>query len=84
MDEKRGKKQSELHLSFFESLGILLLERVEQCRVRIWHVFTREKNLLAEILVHSKTKPCQASNWNKGRRRRGGGLVLPISYGKAN
>jgi hypothetical protein len=23
-------------------------------------------------------------NWNKGRRRRGGGLVLPINYGKVD
>jgi hypothetical protein len=22
--------------------------------------------------------------WNKGRRRRGGGLVLPVSYGKTD
>jgi len=46
----------ELHHSFFESLNILLLKRVEQCRARIWPALMREKGSLAEILVHSKNK----------------------------
>jgi len=55
LGEKRGKKQSKLHHSF-ESLGILLPERAKQCKMRIWPILTREKNSLAEILVHSKNK----------------------------
>jgi hypothetical protein len=55
MGEKRGQKQSKL-LHSFESLGILLPKRAEQCRMRIWHVLTRKKGSLAEILVHSKNK----------------------------
>jgi len=41
---------------FFESLGILLPEIAEQCRARIWHVLTRKKGSLTDILVHSKNK----------------------------
>jgi hypothetical protein len=55
LGEKRGHKQLELHHSF-ESLGILLLERAKQCKVRIWLVLTKEKGSLVEILVHSKNK----------------------------
>jgi len=28
----------------------------EQCKVRIWHVFTRQKGPLKEILIHSKSR----------------------------
>jgi hypothetical protein len=31
-----------------------------------------------------KQSPTKLPNWNKGRRRRGGGLVLPINYGRAD
>jgi hypothetical protein len=54
--EKRGHKQLELHHSFFESLGILLPGRAEQYKAKIWHVLTKEKCSLANILVHSKNK----------------------------
>jgi hypothetical protein len=42
--------------SFFESLRILLPKIVKQCRVKIWHVPTREKSSLAGTLVHLKNK----------------------------
>jgi hypothetical protein len=31
-----------------------------------------------------KQSPAKPPNWNKGRRRRGGGLVLPINYRRAD
>jgi hypothetical protein len=36
---------------------------------------------LGPLKKQSLTNP---PNWNKGRRRRGGGLVLLISYGKVD
>jgi hypothetical protein len=45
----------------------------------------REKGSLAKIVVHSRNKAStKPPNWNKARRRRGGGLVLPINYGRVN
>jgi hypothetical protein len=59
LGEKRGKKQSKLHHSFFESLGILLSERAKQCKTRIWPILTREKKLTSENPSPlKKTKPC--------------------------
>jgi hypothetical protein len=53
---KRGLTQSELHRSFFESLGIAIPGNQEFGRVRIWPVLSREKDGKEQILIHSKNQ----------------------------
>jgi hypothetical protein len=47
---------SEVHPSFFTSLGISASPNKEPFRARIWPVLIREKNALKETLVHSKNQ----------------------------
>jgi hypothetical protein len=54
-----GKKvqfHSEVHSSYFSSLGIAIPSNGEPFRARIWPVLTREKNSTKETLVYSKNK----------------------------
>ncbi len=53
---KRSQTYSEVHHTFFTSLGILVPPNQEFCRARIWLVLTREKNSQKETLVHSKNQ----------------------------
>ncbi len=53
---KRGLTQSELHRSFFESLGIAVPGNQEFGRVKIWPVLSREKDEKEQILIHSKNQ----------------------------
>jgi hypothetical protein len=53
---KRGLMHSEVHPSFFISLGIPVLPSKEPLRARVWPVLTREKNLKKETLVHSRNQ----------------------------
>jgi hypothetical protein len=53
---KRGIMHSEVHPSFFTSLGIPVPPNKEPLRARIWPVLTREKNLKNETLVHSRNQ----------------------------
>jgi len=53
---KRGQMYSELHQSFFNSLGIPLPTNVDLCRARVWPVLTREKGPQKEVLIHSKNQ----------------------------
>jgi len=53
---KRGLMHSEVHPSFFTSLGILAPLNKEPFRTRIWPVLVREKNSQKETLVHSKNQ----------------------------
>jgi hypothetical protein len=41
---KRGQTHSELHHSYFESLGISIPVDQELCKARIWSVLSREKD----------------------------------------
>jgi len=43
---------SELHQSFFTSLGIPLLANVDLCKAQVWPVLTREKGPQKEVLIH--------------------------------
>jgi hypothetical protein len=47
---------SEVHPSFFTSLGIPVPPNKEPLRARVWPVLTREKNLKKETLVHSRNQ----------------------------
>ncbi|CAM6074849.1 unnamed protein product [Sphagnum tenellum] len=51
---KRGLLHSEVHQSYFTSLGISTLANKEPFRVRIWLVLIREKDDQKEVLMHSK------------------------------
>ncbi|CAM6019479.1 unnamed protein product [Sphagnum balticum] len=53
---KRGLTHSELHHSYFESLGISVLVNQEFCKARIWSVLSREKDGKEQILVHTKNQ----------------------------
>ncbi|CAK9861924.1 unnamed protein product [Sphagnum jensenii] len=53
---KRGQTHSELHHSYFESLGILVPVDQEFCKARIWPVLLREKDEKEQILVHAKNQ----------------------------
>jgi hypothetical protein len=53
---KRGLMHSEVHPSFFTSLGIPAPPNKEPFRTRIWLVLVREKNSQKETLVHSKNQ----------------------------
>ncbi|CAK9227226.1 unnamed protein product [Sphagnum troendelagicum] len=53
---KRGLMHSEVHPSFFTSLGILAPPNRKPFRTRIWPVLVREKNSQKEMLVHSKNQ----------------------------
>ncbi len=47
---------SEVHPSFFTSLGIPASPNKEPFRTRVWLVLIREKNSQKETLVHSKNQ----------------------------
>ncbi len=47
---------SEVHPSYFSSLGIAIPSNGEPFRARIWPVLTREKNSIKETLVYSKNQ----------------------------
>ncbi len=53
---KRGLMHSEVHPSFFTSLGIPAPPNKKPFRTRIWPVLVREKNSQKETLVHSKNQ----------------------------
>jgi hypothetical protein len=53
---KRDQTYSELHQSFFTSLGIPLPTNVDLCRARVWPVLTREKGPQKEVLIHSRNQ----------------------------
>jgi hypothetical protein len=53
---KRGQTHSELHHSYFESLGISVPVDQEFCKVRIWPVLSREKDERKQILVHARNQ----------------------------
>jgi hypothetical protein len=53
---KRGQTHSELHHSYFESLGISVLEGQDFCKARIWSVLSRKKDEKEQILVHARNQ----------------------------
>jgi hypothetical protein len=53
---KRQQFHSEVHTTYFSSLGIAAPSTGEPFRVRIWPVLTREKNEIKETLVYSKNQ----------------------------
>jgi hypothetical protein len=53
---KRRLTQSELHRSFFESLGIPVPSNQEFGRAKIWPILAREKDGKEQILLHSKNQ----------------------------
>ncbi len=53
---KRGQMYSELHQSFFTSLGIPLPTNVDLCRAQVWLVLIRKKGPQKEVLIHSKNQ----------------------------
>ncbi len=53
---KRQQFHSEVHTSYFSSLGIDSPSNGEPFRVRIWPVLTRDKNSIKETLVYSKNQ----------------------------
>jgi hypothetical protein len=53
---KRGQTHSELHHSYFESLGISVPIDQEFCKARIWPVLSREKDEKEQILVHARNQ----------------------------
>jgi hypothetical protein len=53
---KRGLTHSELHRSYFESLGISAPVNQEFCKARIWLVLSREKDGKEQILVHARNQ----------------------------
>jgi hypothetical protein len=53
---KRGQTHSELHHSYFESLGISAPEGQDFCKARIWPVLSREKDKKEQILVHARNQ----------------------------
>jgi hypothetical protein len=53
---KRGQLHSEVHPSFFSSLGISIPPNWELFGTRVWPVLVRQKNSQKETLVHSKNQ----------------------------
>ncbi|CAM6023818.1 unnamed protein product [Sphagnum balticum] len=53
---KRGPTSSEVHHTYFTSLGILVPPNQEFCRARVWPVLVRDKNSQKETLVHFKNQ----------------------------
>lgn len=53
---RRKRSRSEMHRSFFISLGISMPPGQEFSRARIWPVLSRERNEQKEILVSAKNK----------------------------
>jgi len=53
---KRGQTHSELHHSYFESLGISVPVDQEFCKARIRPVLSREKDEKEQILVHVRNQ----------------------------
>jgi len=53
---KRGQTYSEVHRTFFTSLGIPVPPNQEFCRARVWPVLAKEKNSQKETFVHSKNQ----------------------------
>ncbi|CAM6062199.1 unnamed protein product [Sphagnum tenellum] len=54
LGEKRGLLHSEVHQSYFTSLGISTPANKEPFRVRIWPILIRENDDQKEVLMHSK------------------------------
>ncbi len=53
---KKGLMHSEVHPSFFTSLGISTPPNKESLRTKIWPMLIRKKNAKRETLVHSKNQ----------------------------
>jgi hypothetical protein len=53
---KRRQTHSELHHSYFESLGISVPVDQDFCKARIWLVLSREKDEKEQILVHARNQ----------------------------
>jgi hypothetical protein len=53
---KRGLTHSELHHSYFESLGISVPVNQEFCKARIWPVLFLKKDGKEQILVHARNQ----------------------------
>jgi len=53
---KRGQTHSELHHSYFESLGISVPVGQDFCKARIWPILSREKDEKEQIMVHARNQ----------------------------
>jgi hypothetical protein len=53
---KRGQTHSELHHSYFESLGISVPVDQEFCKAKVWRVLSWEKEERKQILVHARNQ----------------------------
>jgi hypothetical protein len=53
---ERGQMYSELHQSFFTSLGIPLPTNADFCRTRVWPILIRKKGPQKEVLIHSRNQ----------------------------
>jgi hypothetical protein len=53
---RKGQLHSEVHPSFFTSLGIPTPPDREPLRAKVWPVLSRENNFQKETLVHSKNQ----------------------------
>ncbi len=53
---KRGQTHSELHHTYFESLGIRVPVGKDFCKARVWLILSREKNEQKQILVHARNQ----------------------------
>jgi len=51
---RRKRTHSDVHCSYFTSLGISSPPRQEHARTRIWPVMSREKNAQKEILIYAR------------------------------
>ncbi len=51
---RRKRTHSDVHCSYFTSLGILSPPGQEHARARIWPVLSREKNAQKEILIYTR------------------------------
>ncbi len=53
---KRGQTHSELHHSYFESLGIPDPAGQDFCKARVWPILSRDKNERKKILIHARNQ----------------------------
>jgi hypothetical protein len=53
---KRGQSHSELHSSYFESLGIPVPEGQVFCKAWVWPVLTRERHEKTQLLLHARNQ----------------------------
>jgi hypothetical protein len=51
---KKGQTNSELHHTYFKSLGIPVPIGQDFCKARVWPVLSRAKNERKQILVHAR------------------------------